>query len=57
MGKDIWSIFNVIQEKLVTGNLNYFNGIKSRKVRPIKNFNQDLQFNSELFELALAYTN
>jgi hypothetical protein len=56
-GNDLWSVFNVIQEKIIDGNFNYNMGSKSRKARQIKNFNQDLKVNKELFELALEFAN
>jgi len=56
-GNDLWSIFNVIQEKIIEGDFSYNAGSKSRKARRIKNFNQDLKVNKELFELALEFAN
>jgi hypothetical protein len=56
-GDDLWSIFNVIQEKLISGGFSYATGSKSRKARQIKNFNQDLKVNRDLFELALEFAN
>ena len=41
-----------IQEKLVSGGLSYNNGKKTRKVRALKNFTADMQFNGELWQLA-----
>jgi hypothetical protein len=54
-GDDLWSIYNVVQEKLVHGMVNYQNGSKNRKARRIKNFQQDIKLNSELYELAMEY--
>jgi hypothetical protein len=54
-GNDLWSVFNVIQEKLVHGMVDYRVGNKQRKARRIKNFQQDVKLNSDLYELALAY--
>jgi hypothetical protein len=54
-GKDLWSIFNVVQEKLIEGDFEYRMGGKPRKAREIKNFKQDMKINKELFELALDY--
>lgn len=54
-GDDLWSVFNVIQEKLVHGMVDYRAGNKQRKARKIKNFQQDVKLNSELYELALIY--
>lgn len=56
-GNDLWSVFNVIQEKILDGNFNYTFGTKARKARKIKNFNQDLKINKQLFNLALEYAN
>ena len=54
-GNDLWSVFNLVQEKLVNGMVDYRAGSKQRKPRRIKNFQQDVKLNSELYELALAY--
>jgi hypothetical protein len=56
-GSDLWSVFNVIQEKILDGDFNYNTGSKSRKARKIKNFSQDLKVNKELFALALEFAN
>tara|TARA_R110000796_G_scaffold242173_2_gene364162 strand:+ start:667 stop:1467 length:801 start_codon:yes stop_codon:yes gene_type:complete len=55
-GSDLWSVFNVIQEKLIDGGFIYRSGNKSRKARQIKNFSQDQKVNQKLFSLALEYT-
>jgi len=54
-GNDLWSIFNVIQEKIINGMFEYTVGKNPRKARQIKNFNQDIKINRELFDLALNY--
>ena len=54
-GSDLWSVFNRVQEKVLNGDFNYTTGVKTRKARKIKNFNQDLLLNSKLFELATQY--
>ena len=54
-GDDVWSVYNVIQEKLVNGLLNYGVGAKVRKARKIQNFQQDMKLNQDLYELALSY--
>lgn len=54
-GNDVWSIFNVVQEKIISGDFVYGSGSKVRKARSVKNFNQDQKINKELFELALEY--
>jgi hypothetical protein len=56
-GMDLWSVYNVIQEKLVHGMFNYKYGVKVRKARKIKNFKQDIVLNERLYDLALAYAN
>lgn len=52
-GNDLWVIFNRVQEKIVNGGYGY--GRKNRKARSIKNFQQDLKVNEQLFELAEVY--
>lgn len=54
-GSDLWSVYNVVQEKLVHGMFNYQYGTKVRKARKIKNFNKDLELNEKLYDLALEY--
>jgi hypothetical protein len=54
-GKDLWSIFNVVQERVIDGDFEYRAAGKARKARKIKNFKQDLKVNSKLFTLALDY--
>ncbi len=54
-GTDLWSVFNNIQEKVMDGDFNYVAGNKARKARKIKNFNQDIELNSRLYELATTY--
>jgi len=54
-GNNLWSVFNVVQEKLIEGDFNYVAGSKARKARRIKNFNQDLKINQALFDLALEF--
>jgi len=54
-GTDLWSVFNVVQEKIVTGDFEYRAGGKPRKAREIKNFKQDMRINKELFSVALEY--
>ena len=57
MGNDVWSVFNVVQEKIIHGGFDYISGTKSRKARRVKNFKQDQKINQELFSLALEYAN
>ena len=54
-GNDVWSVFNVVQEKIIDGDFEYIAGSKTRKARRVKNFKQDQKINKELFELALEY--
>ena len=54
-GSDLWSVYNVVQEKLTHGMFNYGYGTKVRKARKIKNFNKDLELNEKLYGLALEY--
>lgn len=56
-GTDLWSTFNVVQEKLIHGMFNYQYGVKKRKARKIKNFQQDMKLNQGLYNLALEYVN
>mgnify|MGYP001469988281 CR=1 FL=1 len=56
-GNDLWSVFNVVQEKIIEGDFEYRAGGKVRKAREIKNFKQDMKINKELFEVALSYVN
>jgi len=55
-GNDLWSVFNVVQEKIIDGDFEYIAGTKVRKARQIKNFKQDQKINKELFDLALEFT-
>ena len=54
-GSDLWSVFNVVQEKLIEGDFQYRAGGKVRQARVIKNFKQDMKINKELFNVALEY--
>jgi hypothetical protein len=54
-GDDLWSVYNVVQEKLVNGMFQYGSGFKIRKARKIKNFQQDITLNADLYKLALQY--
>ena len=56
-GDDLWSIFNVVQEKIIEGDFEYIAGTKVRKARQIKNFKQDMDLNSKMFDVALEYVN
>ena len=52
-GDDLWAVFNRVQEKVLGGSYTY--GNKNRKARSVKNFQQDIKLNEQLFELAEAY--
>jgi hypothetical protein len=55
-GNDLWSVFNLSTRKISTRDGRLPNRkLNSRKARRIKNFQQDVKLNSELYELALAY--
>ena len=54
-GDDLWSVFNTIQEKIIEGDFEYTVGTKHRKARQIKNFKQDMDLNSKMFDVALDY--
>ena len=56
-GDDLWSVFNTIQEKIIEGDFEYTVGTKYRKARQIKNFKQDMDLNSKMFDVALQYIN
>ena len=51
-GNDLWSVFNVIQEKIIDGDFNYMSGARIRKARQVKNFKQDMDINKKLFAMA-----
>jgi len=55
-GNDMWSVYNVLQEKIVHGMFETFGAKgKVRKARKIKNFQQDTRVNQDLYKLALEY--
>jgi hypothetical protein len=55
-GDNLWSVYNVVQEKLIHGMFDVYGvGGKQRKARKIKNFQQDTKINQDLYELALQY--
>ncbi len=54
-GSDLWTVFNVVQEKIVNGEFSAaLKGAKVRKVRAIRSFEKNLAVNQELFKLATA---
>jgi hypothetical protein len=54
-GKDLWTLFNVAQENLIRGG--FVNGSTKRKVRSITSIQKDVNFNSQLWDLASTYSN
>lgn len=54
-GNGLWEVFNRIQEKIIEGDFQYMAGVKIRKARKIKNFQQDVKVNSQLWELAESF--
>ena len=54
-GNGLWEVFNRIQEKIIEGDFQYMAGVKIRKARKIKNFQQDIKVNSKLWELAESF--
>ena len=54
-GNGLWEVFNRIQEKIIEGDFQYMAGVKIRKARKIKNFQQDVKINTELWELAESF--
>ena len=56
-GFGLWEVFNRVQENVVEGNFQYKTPKgKIRNARPIKNFKQDMNINSKMFDTALTYT-
>jgi hypothetical protein len=49
-GKDLWSTFNVVQERLTKGGWEH----GKRKAKGLTSFERDLDFNKKLFDLALT---
>jgi hypothetical protein len=54
-GTDLWSVFNVLQEKILEGDFLYMSGTKIRKARKVKNFKQDIEINQKLFAVAAEF--
>jgi hypothetical protein len=54
-GTDLWSVFNVIQEKIIDGDFTYMIGTRVRKARKVKNFKQDMEINQKLFATAAEF--
>jgi hypothetical protein len=51
-GKDLWSTYNVIQERLTKGGWEH----GKKKAKGLTSFERDLDFNKKLFEVALVMT-
>jgi hypothetical protein len=56
-GDSLWKTFNIIQERIIEGDFQYKSGSKMRKARKIKNFQQDMKVNQQLWELAEEFVN
>lgn len=55
-GDDLWSIYNVLQEKIIKGEFSLDNGAgKVRKQRSITSVKKDIELNAQLFAAANAY--
>lgn len=55
-GNDLWSVYNVLQERIIKGGTTLaVDGKKPRKMRGIKSAIKDLAINKRLFELAYSY--
>lgn len=55
-GSDLWSVYNVLQEKIIKGGTTIaVDGKKPRKMRGIKSAIKDLAINKRLFETAYSY--
>ena len=55
-GSDLWTIFNICQEKMIKGGFNSLNTKnKMRKQRGITSIKKDIEFNQRLWEIAMNY--
>jgi hypothetical protein len=55
-GSDLWTIFNICQEKMIKGGFNAVNTKnKLRKQRSITSVKKDIEFNQRLWEIAMNY--
>lgn len=53
---DLWTIFNVCQEKMIKGEYNYASkGKKARKQRKITSIKKDIDFNQKLWSIATSF--
>jgi hypothetical protein len=53
-GNDLWNTYQVTQEKMMRGGFKIQLGMdaKIRKVKPIRSFEKDVEYNKQLFEVA-----
>ena len=55
-GSDLWTIFNICQEKMIKGGFNALNTKnKMRKQRGITSIKKDIEFNQHLWKIAMNY--
>lgn len=54
-GNDMWSLFNVVQEKFVRGGLKYQSNKRSTSMKELRSINSLQKVNTELWELADSY--
>ena len=56
-GNDLWSVYNVLQEKIMKGDFHFGKTKlgKNRKARPITGAAKDIEVNQKLFETASSY--
>ena len=55
---NLWTTFNIIQEKIIKGDFTYLNlKGKTRKARPIKNITHRVKVNQNIFDSALELIN
>ena len=55
-GDDLWTVFNVCQEKMIKGGFNAINSKnKMRKQRGITSIKKDIEFNQRLWKIAMNY--
>jgi len=54
-GNDMWSTFNVVQEKFVRGGVQYMSGRRSTSMKELSNIFTRNKVNTQLWELAESY--
>lgn len=56
-GNDLWSVYNILQEKIMKGDFHFGTTKKgkNRKARPITGAAKDIEVNQKLFETASSY--